>query len=111
MMSGYEWNDKSSFVGELARKTEHSTATGDVRTWQLTRAAILLPRREKMEKISLQCANKQHRVPRRVQHFRGILNRKKADIGAVAKTPKVLLDVDTLPTARRRRPQVLPSKP
>ena len=48
-------------MGEIARKTEHSTARGDVRIWQLGRAAILLPRREKMERISLQCANEQHR--------------------------------------------------
>lgn len=77
-------------MGEIARKTEHSTARGDVRTWQLRRAAILLLRREKMETISLQCANKSTETG---AIFRGIFNRKKADIG-VAKTPKVLLDVD-----------------
>lgn len=44
-------------------------------------------------------------APRRMQYFRGIFNRKKADIG-VAKTPKVLLDVNVQPTARRIQRQV-----
>ena len=77
-------------MGEIAQKTEHSTARGDVRTWQIRRAAILLLRREKVETTSYSARTSSTKTG---AIFRGIFNRKKADIG-VAKTPKVLLDVD-----------------
>lgn len=73
-------------MGKLARKTEHSTTRGDVRAWQLRRAAILLPRREKK-------GNRLTAVLEQATFPAESLTEKKADIG-VAKTPKILLDVD-----------------
>ena len=74
-ISDYERNDKSSFVGKLARKTDHSTARGDI-SLKSTHSA------PEKGKNGNNLTYVREQVARRVQHSHGILTENRRTLEA-----------------------------